>query len=103
MIVRLSLFLELVALRLNMVGDDGLDNRFCATIGTCRANRAMFGNRDHVGEARCVPIDGSRGGEYDIGYIMLGHGTKKTDGAVDIGSIVFERDFAGLANSLRKY
>lgn len=100
MIISLFFLLELVALGLDMIGDYGFNGSFGATIGIRRTNRAVFWNGDHVGKASCVAIDGSRGGEYDIGYIVLGHGAEQTDSAMDIGAVILERDLAGLADCL---
>ena len=94
MIIGLPLLFQLVPFCLYMVGDDRFDDGLCATVGVCRANRAMLRNRYHIREASCVTIDSGRGRENDVGDIMSGHGTEQTDGAVDIGSVVLERNFA---------
>ena len=36
-----------------------------------------------------------------MGHIVFGHGTEKTYGATNIGTVVLERDKAGLADRLR--
>lgn len=99
-VVSLSFLLQLVALRLDMIGDDRFNGGFGATIGICGTNRAMFWNGDHVGKASCIAIDGSGGGEDNVGNVVLGHGAEKTDSAVDIGAIIFERNLARLADCL---
>lgn len=75
-VVRLFFLLEFVALRLDVVCDDGFDSCFRATIGIRRGNRAMFRDRNHVREASRIAVDGSGGGENDVGYIVFGHRTE---------------------------
>lgn len=89
MVAVLPLLLEVVALGFDVVGDAGLDCGFCAAVGVGGTDRAVLRNRDHVGEARRVPIDSGRGGEDDVGDIVAGHRGKEIDRAVDIGTVVF--------------
>ena len=88
------------ALRVDMVGNEVFDGGFGAAVGVCRADGAVFGDGDHVGEAGCVAVDGGGGGEDDIGDIILGHGGEEVDGTVDIGAPVFEGNFAGFSYCL---
>lgn len=83
-----------------MVSDDALDRGLCSSIGICWADRAMFRDGNHIGESSCVAIDGSRGGEDDIKHIVFGHRTEKADCAVNIGTVIFERNFSRFSNSL---
>ena len=97
-----SLFLELGPLCLDVIGDDVLDGGFGAAVRVCGADGADFGNRDHVGEARGVAVDGRGGGEDDVGDGVFGHGGEEADGAVDIGAVVFEGNFGRFAHSLEE-
>ena len=97
----LALLLCVGSLRLDVVGDDQLVGLLGATVGVGRAKWAVFRDRDHVRKASGVAVDGGRGGEDDVGDIMLGHGAQQADGAVDINAVVFERNFARLADGLR--
>lgn len=85
---RLALRLEAVALGFDVVGDAGLDGGFCAAVGIGGPDGAFFRDGDHVGKASGIAVDGSRGGENDVGDIVLCHGSKEADGAVDIGAII---------------
>ena len=96
----LALFLEVVALGFDVVGDAGFDGRLGAAVRVRGANGADFGNGYHVLEAGGVAVDGGRRGEDDVGDIVTGHGGQEADGAVDIGAVVFQRDLARLAYSL---
>lgn len=84
-----------------MVSDNALNRSLCSSIGIRWADRAMFRDWDHIGEPSCVAIHGSRGGEDYVGHVVFGHGTKKADCTVDIGTVIFERNFSGLSNSLK--
>ena len=101
MISTLPLFLEIVALGLDVVGDERLDGGFGAAVGVCGANGADFRDGNHVLEAGGVSIDGGRGGEDDIGDIVLSRGGEKAYCAVDICAVVFERDLARFAYGLQ--
>jgi len=98
---RLALRLEVVALGFDMVGDAGFNGGFCAAVGVGGTDGAFFGDRDHVGEASRVAIDGGGGGEDDVGDIVLCHGGEEANGAVDIGAIVLQRDLTRFADCLR--
>lgn len=98
---RLTGLLQVVSLRLDVVGDDHLNDRLGATIGIRGANGTRLGDRNHVGEAGGVAIYRGRGGEDNVGDVVLRHGAKKGDGAADIDAIVLEGDLSGLANGLQ--
>lgn len=84
-----SCFLEVVALRVDVVGDAGFDGGLCAAVGVCGADGADFGDGDHVFEAGGVAVDGGGGGEDDVGDVVAGHGGEEADGAVDVCAVVF--------------
>lgn len=73
MVIGIPFFLAFITLRLDMIGDNGLDRCFGTAIGVRRTNRAVFGNGYHVRETGSVAIDGGRGGENDVGDIVFGH------------------------------
>ena len=100
MISRLAFFFEVVALGLDMVGNAGFDGGFGAAVGVGGTDRAFFGNGDHIGEAGSIAIDGGRGGEDDVGDIVLGHGREEADGAIDIGAVVLKWDLARFSDCL---
>lgn len=85
-----------------MVRDHGLDSELCVTVWVCRAKWAFLWNRDHVGEAGGIAVDGGRGGEDDVGDIVLLHGAEEAERAIDVDAVVFERDLARLADSLKR-
>ena len=88
------------ALGVDVVGDEVFDGGFGAAVGICGANGAVFGYGDHVGEAGGVAVDGGGRGEDDVGDVVFGHRSEEVDGAVDIGAVVFEGDFAGFSYRL---
>lgn len=100
LLVGLVRLLEVVALGLDVVGDDALDHGFRAAVGVCRANWAVLGDGDHAGNAGGVAVDGRRGREDDVGDIVLGHRPQQRDAAADIDAVVFQRDLSRLAHSL---
>ena len=85
--------LEVVALGLDVVGNNRLIGGLSAAIGISRANWAVLGNGDHVWKARCVAINGGRRGEDNVGDVVFRHAAEQTYGAVDIGAVVLERYF----------
>jgi hypothetical protein len=70
----LAVLLRLVALRINGVCDDAFYGGLCATVDICRADGAVFGDGDHVGESGRIAVDGGGGREDDVGDIVLYHG-----------------------------
>ena len=97
---RLVVLFEVIALGFDVVGDACFDGGFSAAVGVGGTYWTFFGDGDHVGEASRVAVDGGRGGENDVGDIVLGHGGEEADGAVNIGAVVLEWDLAGLADRL---
>lgn len=98
--VGLASLLEVVSLGRDVVLDDTLDHRLRAAVGVGRADGAVLWDGNHVGEACRVAVDGGRGGEDDVGDIVLGHGAHQADAAADIDAVVLEWDLARLANGL---
>lgn len=85
-----------------MIRDHSLDRELCVTVWIRRTKRAFLWNRDHVGEAGGIAVDGGRGGEDDVGDIVLLHGAEEAERAIDVDAVVFERDLARLADSLKR-
>ncbi|KND92431.1 putative quinone oxidoreductase [Tolypocladium ophioglossoides CBS 100239] len=79
--------LEVAALGVDAVGDDVLDHRLGAAVGVGGADRAVLGDGDHVGEARCVAVDGGRRGEDDVGDVVALHGPQEGDAAADVDAL----------------
>lgn len=92
--------LSLIALGFDVVGDHALDGRLGAAVGVGRADRAVLRDRDHVGEAGGIAIDGCRGGKDDVGDVVLLHGLEECDAAADIDAVVLQGNLAGFAYSL---
>ena len=86
-------FCSIVALCLDMIGDDILVGGLGTAVRICRADWTMFGDWDHVWKTGCVAVDSGGRGEDNVGHIVLGHAAQQAYCAVDIGAIVFERDF----------
>jgi hypothetical protein len=98
---RLVRLLEVSPLRLDVVGDDRLDHGLCAPVGVGRADGAVLRDRDHVLEAGGVAVYRGRGGEDDVGHIVLAHGAEEGDAAADVDAVVLEGDLARLADGLQ--
>ncbi|POR37440.1 Putative quinone oxidoreductase [Tolypocladium paradoxum] len=81
---------EVAALGVDAVGDDVLDHRLGAAVGVGRADGAVLGDGDHVGEARRVAVDGGRRGEDDVGDVVALHGPQQGDAAADVDAVVLE-------------
>lgn len=101
-VARFPILLEIITLGFDVVCDATFDGGLGAAVGIRRANWTNFGNGYHVFEAGGIAVDGSGGGEDYIGDIVACHGGQKADGAVNIGAVVFERDFAGFTNGLKE-
>lgn len=101
LLVLLTSLLQVVALSVDKVGDDVLNHGLGAAVGVGRPNGAMLGDRDHVGEAGGIAVDGGGGGEDDVVDVVALHGAEKSDAAADIDTVVLEGNLAGLADSLR--
>lgn len=97
---RLAGLLEVGALSLDVVENDILNASLCTAVSVGRANGAGLGNRNHVLEAGGVAVDGSRGGEDNVGDVVLGHGAKERDAATDVDAVVLEGDFSGFTDGL---
>jgi hypothetical protein len=97
---RLACLLQVPPLRLDVVSDDRLDHRLCATVCVGRADGAVLGDGNHVLEAGRVTVDRGRGREDDVGDIVLAHGAQERDTAAHVDAIVFEGDFARFADGL---
>jgi hypothetical protein len=96
----LASFLQVVALGFDVVCDDILDHGLGSAISVGGTDRAVLGNGDHILEAGGVAVDGSRGGEDNVGDIVLGHGAQQGDAAPDIDAVVLEGDLARFADGL---
>ena len=94
---------QVVALGLDVVGDDHLVDGLGAAVGVRWADGAALGDGDHVREARGVAVDGGGRGEDDVGDVVLGHGAQERHGAADVDAVVLEGDLAGLADGLTGY
>jgi hypothetical protein len=92
--------LQIVPLRLDVVGDAHFDRKLRAAVRVGGAKGALFGDGHHVREAGRIAVDGRGAGEDDVGYVVGGHGAEEADGAVDVGVVVLEGDFGGLADGL---
>lgn len=95
-----ALLLGLVALRLDVVGDNILDDGLGTTVGVCGANGAVLRDRDHVGEASGIAVNSGGGREDNVVDVVALHGAKEGDGTANIDAVVLERDLTRLANSL---
>lgn len=89
-----------VALGVDHVGNGVLNSELGVSVGVCRAERAHFGDGDHVREASGITVDGSGAGEDDVGDVVADHGAQEADGAVDVHMVVVERLLTGFADSL---
>lgn len=97
---RLAGLLQVVALGIDVVGDDILDGGLGAAVGVGRADGAVLGDGNHVGDTRGIAIDGGGRGEDDVGDVVAGHGAEERDAATDVDAVVLERDLGRLADSL---
>jgi hypothetical protein len=100
LVAALTSLLGRVALRVDVVGDHGLDAELCVAVRVGGAQRALFGDGDHVGEASGIAVDGCGGGEDNVGHVVLLHAAQQAEGAEDVDAVVLERDLAGLADGL---
>jgi hypothetical protein len=97
---RLAGLLQVVALSVDLVGDDILNDVLGATVDVGRTAGAVLGDGNHVLEAGGIAVDGGGGGEDDVGDIVAGHGAEEGDAAADVDTVVLEGNFARFANSL---
>ena len=98
--VILACFLGFAALGVDLICDAELDGEFCVTIRVCGAERALFGNGNHVGKTSSVAVDGGGGREDDVGHAVSLHAAEETYCAVDVGVVVVEGSFGGFAHCL---
>lgn len=96
----LALLLQVGALGIDVVGDDVLNHGLGAAVGVGRANGAVLGDGDHVGESSGIAVDGGGGGEDNVGDIVAGHGLEERNAAADVDAVVLERDDGRLSNGL---
>ena len=96
----LAILLCLAAFGVDVVGDHGLDTELGVAVRVGRAERALFGDGDHVREAGGIAVDGCGGREDDVGDVVLGHAAQETERAEDVDAVVLERDLARLADGL---
>lgn len=97
----LSLLFRVVPLRVDVVGDQSLDCNLGVAVWVGGSERAVFWDGDHVLEAGRIAINCCRGREDDVGDIMAGHGAEESDGTTNVDTVVLDRNFARLANSLQ--
>lgn len=90
----------IVALSVDHVGDGVLNGELGVTVGVGRAQRALLGDGDHVGEAGGITVDGGGAGEDDVGDVVADHRAQEVDGAVDVDHVVVKRLLARLADGL---
>ena len=100
LLVRLAGLLEVVALGVDVVGNDILDDGLGAAVGVGWADGAVLGDGDHVGDTSSVAVDGGGGGEDDVGDVVTLHGAQQGDATTNVDAVVLEGDLARLANGL---
>lgn len=84
----LASLLEVVALGVDVVGNDVLNGGLCAAVGVGRADGAILGDGDHVGEAGGIAVDCSRRGENNVADVVAGHGAQERNAAADVDAVV---------------
>jgi len=72
-VARLSFLLQVVALGLDVVGDECLHRRLGTAVGVCGADGADFWDGNHVLEASGVAVDGGRRRKDNVRDIVAGH------------------------------
>ena len=95
-------FVRRRTLRGDVIGDGGLGSNLGVAVGVRGTQGAFLRDGDHVGEARGVAVDRSRGREDNVVDIVVSHGAQQADRAVDIDFPVVERDFSRFANGLTR-
>jgi hypothetical protein len=96
----LTSLLQVVALSIDEVADNILDHGLGAAVCVGRSNGAVLGNGNHVRESGSIAVNGSGGGENDVVNVVALHGAEERNAAADVDTVVLERDFARLADSL---
>ena len=102
MLKGLASLLEIAALGVDAVGNDVLDHGLGSAVGVCRANRAVLGDGNHVGNASSIAVDGCRGREDNVADVVLLHRAHECDATANIDAVVLERDLARLADSFQR-
>lgn len=69
----LSLLLQVISLRLDVISDDQFNCALGSSVWIRRTNWAVLGDGNHVWHACRVTVDGGRGGEDDVGDIVFCH------------------------------
>ena len=100
LLVWLPRLLRVVALRIDVIRDDQFDRGLCATVWVCGADWAVLRDGDHVLPLRRVAVHGCRGGEDDVGDVVLVHAAEEDDGAIDVDAVVFEGLHGRFSNGL---
>ena len=85
-----------------MIGDHTLYGGFGAAIRVGRANGAVLWDRNHVGEASCIAVDGCRRRKDNVGNVVLGHGLEEGYASCNVHTVVLQGDLSGLADSLAR-
>ncbi len=101
LLAALARLLRVCSFRVDVVRDHRLDAELRVAVGVCRAQRALFGDWDHVLEARGIAVYGSGGGKDDVGDVVALHGAQETESAVDVNTVVLQWDLARLADGLK--
>lgn len=97
----LAFLLEVVALSVDIIGDDILNHGLGSAVGVGGTNGTVLRDGNHVGEAGGIAVYGGGGGEDDVGDVVSLHGSEKGDAATDIDAVVLERNLTRLADGLR--
>ena len=100
LLIFLSLLLQIVSLRIDMISDDIFNCALGASVWVCGSNWAMFWDRNHVWNSSRITIDGGGRREDDIGDVIFAHASQKRDCAANVDAIVFEWDFGRFSNCL---
>lgn len=100
LLVGLAGLLQVVALSVDVVGDDVLNAGLGAAVRVGRADGAVLRDGNHVGHAGCVAVDGGRRREDNVGHVVASHGAKQRDAAADVDAVVLEGNLGRLADSL---
>ena len=97
---RLAGLLCIIALSLDEIRNDQFDRALGASVGVGRPDWAVLRNGDHVGYASGIAVDSRRGGEDDVGHVMLGHASQERDGSAYVDAVVFEGFLTRFTHSL---
>jgi hypothetical protein len=100
LVERLALLLEVVALSINVIGNDELDGGLGVSVWVSWANWAVLWDWNHVWNTGGVTVDGGGRREDDVGDIVLAHAAEESNGTSNIDAVVFERDFRRFTDCL---